>query len=106
MLLSSSFAKPQFQLDAIEPDLKNVPELIINSKYGDGDGDNGMEDSWASAETFVDESTAQTSVVVEFPSGIRGYCTAVAAKAVIQLLESLQPKVGFVTDYHSHIFGY
>lgn len=101
VLLSSSFAKPQFKLDAIEPDLRNVPELVIDSKYG---GDNGIEDSWASVETFIDESTAQTSVVVDFVSGVRGYCTAVAAKAVIQLLESLQPKVRFITDYHSRIF--
>lgn len=58
-----------------------------------GQAENGVEDSWASVETFVDESTAQSSVVVEFVSGVRGYCTAVAIKAVIQLLEGLQPKV-------------
>lgn len=102
VLLSSSFAKPQFQLDAIEPDLRNVPELVMDGKY-DEESD-GMEDSWASVGAPVDESTAQSSVVVEFVSGIRGYCTAIAVKAITQLLEGLQPKVGFVIDYHSHLF--
>lgn len=102
VLLSSSFAKPQFQLDAIEPDLRNVPELVMDGKY-DEESD-GMEDSWASVGAPVDESTAQSSVVVEFVSGIRGYCTAVAVKAITQLLEGLQPKVRFIIDYHSYIF--
>lgn len=102
VLLSSSFAKPLFQLDAIEPDLRNVPELVMDGKYDDAGG-NGLEDSWASVGAFIDESTAQSSVVVEFLSGIRGYCTAVAVKAITQLLEGLQPKVGLVIDCHSDI---
>lgn len=101
VLLSSSFAKPQFQLDAIEPDLRNVPELVMDDKYGAGG--NGPGDSWASVGAFIDESTAQSSVVVEFISGIRGYCTAVAVKAITQFLEGLQPKVGLVIDCHSDI---
>lgn len=101
VLLSSSFMKPQFPLDAIEPDLKNVPELALG---GEGSMlDDGMESSWSPVETFVDESTVQTSIVVEFVQGIRGYCTAPAVKAIVQLLEGLQPKVGFITIYYSHL---
>lgn len=94
--------KPQFPLDAVEPDLRNVPELSLRE---DGQGNDDMEGSWAPTGNFVDESTAQTSIVVEFVSGIRGYCTAVAVDTAVQLLESLQPKVGVITCYHSWRLG-
>ena len=90
--LSSPFARPGFPLEAIELDLKNVPIFAAGSEHSVTDDEAGG--SPASAETFIDEKTAHTSILVEFTPGIRGYCTAVAIKAVAQLLDCVQAKVG------------
>lgn len=92
--LSSPFARPTFPLDAVEPDLKSVPILTIGGRGGTEGDESG---SHTPAETFIDEKMAQHSVVVEFTPGIRGYCTAVAIKAVVQLLDCLQAKVWCTT---------
>ncbi|PWW75090.1 hypothetical protein C7212DRAFT_297830 [Tuber magnatum] len=86
--LSSPFARPNFPLEAIVPNLKNVPIFTAGSERSAADGE--AEGSPVSAETFIDEKTAHESVLVEFTPGIRGYCTAVAIKAVARLLGCLQ----------------
>ena len=89
--LSSPFARPSFPLEAIELDLKNIPIFAAGSEHSVTDDEAGG--SPASAETFIDEKTAHKSILVEFTPGIRGYCTAVAIKAVGQLLDCIQAKV-------------
>jgi len=89
--LSSPFARPSFPLEATELDLKNIPIFAAGNEHSVIDDE--AEGSPASAETFIDEKTAHKSILVEFTPGIRGYCTAVAIKAVGQLLDCIQAKV-------------
>ncbi|KAH0539127.1 hypothetical protein FGG08_004298 [Glutinoglossum americanum] len=88
---SSTFIAPYFPLLKVQPDLRDVP--IFSVPTGDGDSldqDAGQYRDLPSPE--FDENVVQTSFLVNFKSGIRGYCNPETLRSVMRLLGHLQPK--------------
>jgi hypothetical protein len=83
--LSSSFARPNYPLDNIEPDLSKVPEL-------DAIDDCSLPQTADHADFPTDEESSRDSIIVEFLPGIRAYCTPAAVKEFANLLEYTEPQ--------------
>ncbi|KAA8910540.1 hypothetical protein FN846DRAFT_938964 [Sphaerosporella brunnea] len=83
--LSSTFARPKYPLDDIEPDLSKVPEL---ENFEDHD----LSQSADPGDFPPDEESSRDSIIVQFLPGIRAYCTPTAVKEFASLLENIQPQ--------------
>lgn len=89
VVLQSAFSRPSFPLDGVEPDLTNVPLLPAEENCESSNQRNPS----GSYEMFADEDTQRDSFIIEFQSGIRGYCTPTALADAAHLLEKIQLKV-------------
>ena len=87
--ISSSFVAPYFPLEAVEPDAKDLPALIITDD--EVDHDVTPYDLIDGAEHTYCEDETHTSFIVQLKQGIRAYCTPEAAYAVARLLTAIQP---------------
>jgi hypothetical protein len=83
--LSSSFSRPNYPLDNIEPDLSKVPEL-------DAIDGRDLPQTADHSDFPIDEESSRDSIIIEFLPGIRAYCTPAAVKEVANLLEYTQPQ--------------
>jgi hypothetical protein len=86
---SSSFMAPYFPLEAVEPDAKDLPELIVADDEADCDinPDDRIDDG---EQTYYEDET-HTSFIIQLKQGIRAYCTPEAVYAVARLLTAIQP---------------
>ncbi len=88
---TSSYATPYFPLGAIEPDLKDVPDLPDHdtSYQTLGQGPFPVDDDLLQGSN---ENVVQTSFIITLSSGLKAYCSPEALYSFSTLLSHLQPK--------------
>lgn len=87
---SSSYAKPHFPLDLVEPDETNVPPYPIYQLRDDKSETSSV--SIDLAEPDIDQETSHTSVIIKVQPGIRAYVEPGMAFTVARLLGKLAPR--------------
>lgn len=87
---SSPYTMPYFPLHMVDPDLEEVPQILVEANdqrnLTDKDGYGG---EWTSNS---DESSVHTSFIIRLASGVTAYCTPNAFYSVVELLSLLQPR--------------
>ncbi|KAI9757236.1 MAG: hypothetical protein M4579_003536 [Chaenotheca gracillima] len=89
--LTTSFMAPSFSLNAVAPDLSDVPVLPGRKKRTFSDAERFTPFNDISTEDFP-EDAVHTSFFVDMDSGIRALCDPKTLRYGIQLLEEMQPK--------------
>lgn len=85
---SSLWAMPNFHLNNIEPDTGDVPLISTSTKF-----DRPVDHSDDRINFFADpecEDATQTSFMLDFASGITGFCSPEAIQGFASLLDGLQ----------------
>jgi hypothetical protein len=98
VLASSKFAAPKFAFSHIEPNLENMPDLSITQTF-DAQNDEGMNDGLA---ITLDEEEERDSIVLEFVSGVRGFCCPEMLSQVARLMGILQAKVAVFFSHYAN----
>lgn len=86
---SSPFVAPYFPLEAVEPDAKDLPALIVADDEVDCDVA-PYDHIDVDEQTYCEEET-RTSFIVQLEQGIRAFCAPEAVYAVARLLAAIQP---------------
>jgi hypothetical protein len=85
-VLSSTYMAPNFPLETVDPDVRNVPSLDIDDGY--------LDDISAPEQIDMisfDDRAAHSSLIFELKNGVRGHCNPDAISAVVQLLTAMDP---------------
>ncbi|KAI9778999.1 MAG: hypothetical protein M1839_007811 [Geoglossum umbratile] len=90
VMFSSTFIAPYFPLLKVQPDQRDVPSFTVPDREEDRPHKNTRGHGDFTATEF-DEDAVYTGFLVDFKSGIRGYCNPEALQSVIGLLGHLQP---------------
>jgi hypothetical protein len=87
---SSSYLAPRYSLETVDPDLKDLPDVSLEQEDASTMRSYQLESEDVVPES-IDNDTTQVSVILELPSGIRGFFNPKAAYAVAELMTAMQP---------------
>lgn len=86
---SSSYLAPHYPLENVEPDLRDLPDVLLEQEDAATIRSRHLELDDVNPDG-MDEDTTQVSFILELPSGVKGVFNPKAAYAVAELMTAMQ----------------